>query len=193
MLSNTNPGFQPFAYAGGLYDTQTKLVRFGARDYDSYTGRWTAKDPIGFEATTGLYEYCNNDPVNRIDVWGLFDFMCCKNMRVVNDFLFEDTGVVYTERIFFPYVVAQANLYEILAQCLQKDYSLGNITFVIGREVQKRIWAMFRHTTLFCDDPPGKLELEPVKIEGTEKHVEISGTAKDITRTVGCGGQGYNI
>ncbi len=31
---NTNPAFQPFAYAGGLYDPQTGLVRFGARDYD---------------------------------------------------------------------------------------------------------------------------------------------------------------
>jgi RHS repeat-associated protein len=37
---------QPFGFAGGLYDADTGLVRFGARDYDAYTGRWTAKDPI---------------------------------------------------------------------------------------------------------------------------------------------------
>ena len=34
VLLDTNPGFQPFGFAGGLYDEQTKLVRFGARDYD---------------------------------------------------------------------------------------------------------------------------------------------------------------
>jgi len=45
VLLDTNPGFQPFGYAGGLYDLHTGLVRFGARDYDPETGRWTAKDP----------------------------------------------------------------------------------------------------------------------------------------------------
>jgi YD repeat-containing protein len=34
ILSDTNPGFQPFAFAGGLYDRDTNLIRFGARDYD---------------------------------------------------------------------------------------------------------------------------------------------------------------
>ena len=42
------PGFQPFGFAGGIYDLHTALVRFGARDYDAFTGRWTAKDPISF-------------------------------------------------------------------------------------------------------------------------------------------------
>jgi len=41
---DTNPGFQPFGFAGGLHDRDTGLVRFGARDYDPETGRWTAKD-----------------------------------------------------------------------------------------------------------------------------------------------------
>ncbi|MFZ1827466.1 MAG: RHS repeat-associated core domain-containing protein [Candidatus Competibacteraceae bacterium] len=48
MILDTNPGFQPFGFAGGLYDQDTGLVRFGARDYDPETGRWTAKDPILF-------------------------------------------------------------------------------------------------------------------------------------------------
>ncbi len=71
VLQDTNPGFQPFGFAGGLYDQHTKLVRFGARDYDSETGRWTAKDPIWFKGgDTNLYGYTFSDPVNNIDPSG---------------------------------------------------------------------------------------------------------------------------
>jgi RHS repeat-associated protein len=72
VTSDTNPGFQPFGFAGGLYDRDTGLVRFGARDYDPQTGRWTAKDPIRFVGRSpNLYGYVLNDPVNFIDTSGL--------------------------------------------------------------------------------------------------------------------------
>jgi RHS repeat-associated protein len=68
VLHDTNPGFQPFGFAGGLYEPATQLVRFGARDYDAETGRWTSKDPIGFGGgDTNLYGYVLQDPVNFID------------------------------------------------------------------------------------------------------------------------------
>jgi RHS repeat-associated protein len=71
VLQDTNPGFQPFGFAGGLYDRDTGLLRFGARDYDPQTGRWTAKDPIGFAGgDANLYAYVGNDPVNRLDPRG---------------------------------------------------------------------------------------------------------------------------
>ena len=75
MLVNSNPEFQPLGFAGGLYDPDTKLTRFGARDYDPMIGRWLQRDPIKFESgTTNLYEYVNNDPVNNIDPTGLLQF-----------------------------------------------------------------------------------------------------------------------
>jgi RHS repeat-associated protein len=74
VISDTNPGFQPFGFAGGLYDQDTKLVRFGARDYDPSTGRWTAKDPILFNGgDANLYGYVLNDPVNLRDPSGTQD------------------------------------------------------------------------------------------------------------------------
>ena len=64
--------FQPFGFAGGLYDPDTELVRFGARDYDPRVGRWTTKDPIRFDSSgTNLYGYALNDPVNLFDPTGL--------------------------------------------------------------------------------------------------------------------------
>ena len=76
VTNDTSPGFQPFGFAGGLYDEDTGLVRFGARDYDPTVGRWTSKDPILFGGgQANIYIYVNNDPVNSLDpsglAWGL--------------------------------------------------------------------------------------------------------------------------
>jgi RHS repeat-associated protein len=72
VASDTSPGFQPFGFAGGLYDADTKLVRFGARDYDAEVGRWTAKDPVLWRGgQKNLYVYVDDDPINRRDPRGL--------------------------------------------------------------------------------------------------------------------------
>jgi RHS repeat-associated protein len=73
ILEDTNPSLTiPFGFAGGLHDRDTGLVRFGYRDYDPEVGRWTAKDPIGFDGgDTDLYGYVVNNPINHIDPYGL--------------------------------------------------------------------------------------------------------------------------
>ncbi len=71
VLADSNPGFQPFGFAGGHFDHETGLVRFGARDYDAEVGRWLNKDPILFAGgDTNLYEYVLNNPVNFVDPEG---------------------------------------------------------------------------------------------------------------------------
>ena len=72
VVMDTNPGFQPFGFAGGIYDPDTKLTRFGARDYDAETGRWTAKDPILLNGgDSNFYNYVGTDPINFDDPEGL--------------------------------------------------------------------------------------------------------------------------
>jgi RHS repeat-associated protein len=77
ILTDTNPGFTPFGFAGGLNDSLTGLIRFGARDYDPRVGRWTAKDPILFQGgQSDLYAYVMNDPINLTDPAGLAALIC---------------------------------------------------------------------------------------------------------------------
>jgi RHS repeat-associated protein len=85
VTGDTNPTLQPFRFAGGLYDLDTKLVRFGARDYDPAVGRWTAKDPLLFGGgDTEFYGYAFEDPVNLTDPSGLGD-LCDKIKKKIKD------------------------------------------------------------------------------------------------------------
>ena len=73
VLADTNPGFQPFDFAGGIYDRDTGLVRFGARYYENESGRWATKDFILFKGRdTNLYSYVANGPINNIDSSGYY-------------------------------------------------------------------------------------------------------------------------
>ncbi len=69
QVPDSNRGFvMPIGFAAGLVDWETKLVRFGFRDYDPASGRWCAKDPIGFAAgDSNLYRYVNLNPVGFVD------------------------------------------------------------------------------------------------------------------------------
>ena len=80
VMGDTDPGFQPFGYAGGLDDRRTGLERFGVRDYDPGTGRWIEPDPILFAGGANLYAYADNDPINFIDPSGLY---CLSNRAIL--------------------------------------------------------------------------------------------------------------
>ncbi len=93
ILSDSNPNFQPFRLAGGLYDNDTKLTRFGARDYDARDGRWTAKDPIKFGGGINFYVYVGNEPIKRTDILGLA-YRCTRPLGIAKGV---QMGVAYYE------------------------------------------------------------------------------------------------
>jgi RHS repeat-associated protein len=73
IIEDTNPELRiPIGFAGGLHDQDLGFVRFGWRDYDTFTSRWTAPDPIGDAGgDSDWYGYCLDDPVNANDSQGL--------------------------------------------------------------------------------------------------------------------------
>lgn len=84
VVADTNPAFTiAVGFAGGIPDPTSGLVRFGARDLDPLTGRWTALDPSHFGGDhPNLYVYATNDPVGRIDPSGLFSLKLAGNLGI---------------------------------------------------------------------------------------------------------------
>jgi RHS repeat-associated protein len=66
-----NSSLHPFRFAGGF--DMDGYYKFGFRYYDPANGRWTRKDPILFAGgDVNLYGYVMNDPVNWVDISGLW-------------------------------------------------------------------------------------------------------------------------
>ncbi|XP_032052244.1 teneurin-1 isoform X5 [Aythya fuligula] len=73
IYQDTNPDFQVIiGFHGGLYDSLTKLVHLGQRDYDVIAGRWNNsnhhiwKHLNAVPQPFNLYSFENNYPVGRI-------------------------------------------------------------------------------------------------------------------------------
>jgi len=60
-----------FGYLGKPYNADTELYDYGFRDYSPEIARFTTVDPI--RDGRNWYSYVVNDPVNYVDLWGLFD------------------------------------------------------------------------------------------------------------------------
>ena len=60
----------PFRFAGEYNDDETGLIYLRNRYYDSNTGRFISEDPA--MDGNNWYIYCNNNPINFVDPWGLF-------------------------------------------------------------------------------------------------------------------------
>ena len=106
ITSDSNPGFQPFGFAGGLYDSDTGLVHFGTRDYDPQTGRWISKDPMLFAGgETSLYGYTGSDPINFIDPSGLYPYSLGQLAAIIFNETQSLSGTgIDTARLYLAYV-----------------------------------------------------------------------------------------
>ena len=58
-------------YAGYYAHATSGLNLTWYRGYDPNTGKWLSRDPIGTKGGINLYDYSFDDPINRIDLWGL--------------------------------------------------------------------------------------------------------------------------
>jgi len=74
-LFSSDESVQPFKYNGKELDTHKGLnwYDYGARQYDAMLGRWFAVDPLAEKYyQSSPYNYCDNNPILRIDHGGEF-------------------------------------------------------------------------------------------------------------------------
>jgi RHS repeat-associated protein len=132
VILDTNPGFQPFGFAGGIYDRDTGLVRHGVRDYDPETGRWTAKDPIRFGGKdTTLYGYVFSDPINGLDLDGRLSLAQVSVGVSIAGILAAETGLLgecAEQHIGIDTVIGSA-LFVLGLPTLETGRKLGNATW----------------------------------------------------------------
>ncbi|WOG18083.1 DUF6443 domain-containing protein [Bacteroides thetaiotaomicron] len=85
LSSSLSNNVQPYKYNGKELNRDNGLdwYDYGARMYDASLGRWHAVDPSGEKyPALGLYAYCKNSPIIRIDPDGKDDYVVNANGAV---------------------------------------------------------------------------------------------------------------
>lgn len=69
---NMPAAYEPAGFGGqfGYYHDYTGRYLLGHRFYDSFTGRFVTRDPIGYKGGINLYGFTGNNPVNESDPSG---------------------------------------------------------------------------------------------------------------------------
>ena len=70
----------PFRFTAREFDSETNIVYYRARYFDSITGRFITEDPLRFRAAANFYPYVGNDPVDLYDPLGLTVEVRCRTL-----------------------------------------------------------------------------------------------------------------
>jgi len=84
-IASTAAVTDPFTYraqSGYYTDTETGLLLLGQRYYDTSTGRFLTRDPMGSNGGLNLYSYVGNNPANSSDPSGLIPTVVCAGAKL---------------------------------------------------------------------------------------------------------------
>lgn len=70
----TSSPINPWRFSSKRSDQESGLVYFGKRYYDPSTSQWTTQDPLRPIEGPNYYAFASNNPLSRIDPYGLFSF-----------------------------------------------------------------------------------------------------------------------
>jgi len=70
VKENTGSFSPTYTFSTKEYLSDAELYLYAYRVYDPIAGRWTQRDPIDYQDSVNLYQFCGNNPVNSWDVNG---------------------------------------------------------------------------------------------------------------------------
>jgi RHS repeat-associated protein len=83
LLRATGPmaKVNPFRFSTKYQDEETDLLYYGYRYYGASIGRWLGRDPAEEDGGINLYEFSENDSLNRIDLLGETAYLGFKELE----------------------------------------------------------------------------------------------------------------
>ena len=73
-ITTTGTSKNKYLYNGKELQPSNGYYDYGARMYDASVGRWFVVDPLAEKVNNkSIYNFCSNNPINRIDIDGMLD------------------------------------------------------------------------------------------------------------------------
>ena len=76
VVTNTGSFFPKFTFSTKEFLESAELYLYEYRPYGPLSGRWLQRDPIDYQDSVNLYQFCGNNPVNGVDEFGLEHNYC---------------------------------------------------------------------------------------------------------------------
>ena len=134
MLENISDrlGTKNLRFPGQYYDEETGLYYNYYRYYDPQIGRYITSDPIGLRGGLNTYNYSSQNPIKKIDFYGLDTKRCYRHLGNPQK---GDTGIYNPVR--HDYLVVGENPGSKLAKATQLGIPIlneGSLMEMGGRE-----------------------------------------------------------
>lgn len=147
--TNAIKDINPFRYRGYYYDQEVGLYYCNSRYYDATIGRWQCSDDLQYLGVTGtalsynLYSYCENNPVNNVDLTG--------NIKINIKWV----GIAIDLIIWIiPALFAIAKIWSSVSKSTSKLVSFGEKLIKYGQKLLKkidnRLYCMFAKSSTYA-------------------------------------------
>jgi len=136
-----------YRFCGKEKDEESGLYYYGVRYYSPWTCRFISVDPLAHERVSlSPYNYCSNDPINRVDPTGASD-----------DWVQDADGNVKWDKDANSQATTKAG----------ETYLGKTLTFKFNSYIDKNLWDVPSYKSLFMD-PSGDKLTSTINITGNE-------------------------